>query len=138
MVESMQQSSATPKNRDVGRGLRKIVACSQPYLAVASCIYSFWHGVIPTSYFIFNDFYTCFTHFSLTVNISTNRGLPSPSTDGVYLDIYPDIVRAHPMYTLERSCASSISENTHARNGILTRKMASHIAETSGSHKIAF
>ena len=30
-------------------GLRKIVACSQPYLAVASCIYSFWHGVIPTS-----------------------------------------------------------------------------------------
>ena len=40
-----------PKKRDVGRGLRKIVACSQPYLAVASCIYSFWHGVIPTSYF---------------------------------------------------------------------------------------
>ena len=62
-VESMQQSSATPKNKDVGRGLRKIVACSQPYLAVLSCIYSFWHGVIPTSYFIFNDFYTCFTHF---------------------------------------------------------------------------
>ena len=78
-----------PKNRDVGRRLRKIVACSQPYLAVASCIYSFWHGVIPTSYFIFNDFYTCFTHFSLTVNISTNRGLPSPSTDGVYLGYLP-------------------------------------------------
>ena len=55
----MQQSSATPKNKDVGRGLLKIVACSQPYLAVLSCIYmySFWHGVIPTSYFIFNDFY---------------------------------------------------------------------------------
>ena len=29
-------------------------------LAVPSCIYSFWHGVIPTSYF---DFYTCFTNF---------------------------------------------------------------------------
>ena len=27
--ESMQQSSATLKNRDVGIGLRKIVACSQ-------------------------------------------------------------------------------------------------------------
>ena len=39
----------TPKNKDVGRGLRKIVAYSQPYLAVLSCIYSFWHGVIPTS-----------------------------------------------------------------------------------------
>ena len=73
MVESMQQSSATPKNRDVGRGLRKIVACSQPYLAVASCIYSFWHGVIPMIFtLIFNDFYTCFTNF-----LSTNRGLPS-------------------------------------------------------------
>ena len=32
-------------------------------LVVPSCIYSFWHGVIPTSYFIFNDFYTCFTNF---------------------------------------------------------------------------
>ena len=32
-------------------------------LAVPSCTYSFWHGVIPTSYFIFNDFYTCFTNF---------------------------------------------------------------------------
>ena len=28
-------------------------------LAVPSCFNSFWHGVIPTSYFIFNDFYTC-------------------------------------------------------------------------------
>ena len=31
-VESMQQSSATLKNQDVGIGLRKIVACSQPRL----------------------------------------------------------------------------------------------------------
>ena len=31
-IESMQQSSATPKNQDVGRGLRKIVACSQSSL----------------------------------------------------------------------------------------------------------
>ena len=41
-------------------GLRKIVACSQSILlAVPSCFDSFWHGLIPTSYFIFNDFYTC-------------------------------------------------------------------------------
>ena len=26
-----------------------------------TCIYSLWHGVIPRSYFIFNDFYTCHT-----------------------------------------------------------------------------
>ena len=28
-IENIQQSSATPKNHDVGRGLRKIVACSR-------------------------------------------------------------------------------------------------------------
>ena len=38
-------------------------------LAVPSCIYSFWHGVIPTSYFIFNDFYTCFTNFLSRVSL---------------------------------------------------------------------
>ena len=38
-------------------------------LVVPSCIYSFWHGVIPTYmyYFIFYDFYTCFTDLALTV-----------------------------------------------------------------------
>ena len=41
-----------PKNQDVGMGLRKIVACSQPYLAVPSCIYSFWYSVIPTTYLV--------------------------------------------------------------------------------------
>ena len=33
-IESMQQSSDTPKNQDVRRGLQKIVACSQSSLAV--------------------------------------------------------------------------------------------------------
>ena len=50
----MQQSSATPKKQDVGIGLQKMVACSQ---SSSQCIYSFCHGVIPTSYFIFNEFY---------------------------------------------------------------------------------
>ena len=48
-VESMQQSSATTSLHLGFWGLRKIVACSQPYLAVPSCR----HGVIPTSYLIF-------------------------------------------------------------------------------------
>ena len=133
MIESMQQSSATPKNRDVGRGLRKIVACSQPYLAVASCIYSFLARCHP--YILFH-FYTCFTHFSLTVNISTNRGLPSPSTDGVYLDIYPDY-RSRAPYIYAHALALS-SKIRMREMELLTRKMASHIAETSGSHKVAF
>ena len=63
-----------PETDDVEIGLRKIVACSQPYLAVPSCIYSF--GTVSSLHLNY-DFYTCFTHFSLTVSISTNRGLPS-------------------------------------------------------------
>ena len=39
----------------VQTGLQNIVACSQPYLVVRSCVYSFWHGM-PTSYFTYNDF----------------------------------------------------------------------------------
>ena len=41
-------------------------------LAVPSCIYNVWHGVIPTSYFIFNDFYTCFTS-RLSLDCSARR-----------------------------------------------------------------
>ena len=40
-VESMQQSSATPSPHLCFSGFRKIVACSQPYLAVLSCIYKY-------------------------------------------------------------------------------------------------
>ena len=43
----MQQSSATPKNQDVGSGLGKILACSiKILLAVPSCFNSFWYGVM--------------------------------------------------------------------------------------------
>ena len=49
MVECMQQSSVTPSLHLGFWGLQKIVACSQSYLAVPFCIYSFWHGIIPTS-----------------------------------------------------------------------------------------
>ena len=44
-------------------------------LAVPSCICSFWHGVIPTSYFIFNDFYTRFTNLLswLSLDCSVRR-----------------------------------------------------------------
>ena len=76
-VESMQQSSATPKNQDVGRGLRKIVACSQPYLAVLSCIYSFGYGVIPTSYFIFSPSFMqhTLTRIARAIDLACTRAL---------------------------------------------------------------
>ena len=44
----------------VFRGCGRLLHALNPTLqCMLSCIYSFWHGVIPTSYFIFNDFYTC-------------------------------------------------------------------------------
>ena len=84
-----------------------------------SCFNSFWHGVIPTSYFIIFTLVSLI--FSLTVSFSTNRGLPSltlrmvflPSTDG-YTWISTWISLARTLYI--HSCARSSSENTHARN----------------------
>ena len=55
----MQQSSATPSLHLWFLGVAEDCCMLSILLAVPSCIYSFWHGVIPTSYFIFNDFYTC-------------------------------------------------------------------------------
>ena len=60
-------------------------------------------------YILISDFYTCFTHFSLTVSISTNRGLPSLvlrmvflfSTDGYTWIIY--LARTLHIYTLMRA-----------------------------------
>ena len=61
-IESMQQSSATPKKQRCREGVAED-CCMLSILTVPSCFNSFWHGVIPTFYFIFNDFYTCSTHF---------------------------------------------------------------------------
>ena len=82
-------------------------------------------------YILFQIFTLVSLIFSLTVNFSTNRGLPSlalrmvflPSTDG-YTWISTRISLARTLYI--RSCARSSSENTHARN---RTRDSSHIAE---------
>ena len=50
----MQQSSATPKNRDVGIGLRKIVACSQSSLQclLVAILFGTVSSLHPTSFFM--------------------------------------------------------------------------------------
>ena len=55
----MQQSSATQSLHLWFLGVAEDCCMLSILLAVPSCFNSFWHGVIPTSYFIFNDFYTC-------------------------------------------------------------------------------
>ena len=60
-IESMQQSSATPSLHLWFLGVAEDCCMLSILLAVPSCFNSFWHGVIPTSYFVFNDFYTCLT-----------------------------------------------------------------------------
>ena len=55
-------------------------------LVVPSCICSFWHGVIPTSYFIFNDFYSCFSNFYSGLALTIARGeMPYVYTYVVYI-----------------------------------------------------
>ena len=71
----MQQSSATPYLHLSFWGLWKIVACSQSYLAGLSCVNSFRHSVIPTSYCIFNEFYTCI-HVSRQLFLSQDGETP--------------------------------------------------------------
>ena len=83
----MQRSSATPKNQDVAR---KIVACCSAFL--------FWHGTIPTSYFIFLHFFPYHNHSklaSLEQCIYTNAGR-GRTTAHVQ-------IRTHPQY-VHNSC----------------------------------
>ena len=104
----MQQSSATPKHKDVGRELRKSVACSKSSSSQCFLFQQFLARCHPYILFL-----TCFTHFFPTVSFSTNRGLPSqalrmvnrflPSTDG-YTWIATRISLARTLYI--RSCAS--------------------------------
>ena len=61
-IESMQQSSTTQSLHLWFLGVAEDCCMLSILLAVPSCFNSFWHGVIPTSYFIFNDFYTCTKH----------------------------------------------------------------------------
>ena len=56
----MQQSSATPKNQKCREGVAEVCCMLLILLAVPFCFNSFWHSVIPTSYFIF---YACSTNF---------------------------------------------------------------------------
>ena len=66
----MQQSSATPKNQRCRDWVAEDSCILSILLAVPSCIYSFWHGVIPISYL---DFYTCFTNFLCRLNLECNK-----------------------------------------------------------------
>ena len=70
----MQQSSATPKNQDVGIGLRKIVACSH---SSSQCLLvSAVFGTVSshTSYFIFNDFHTSLSCRYMLLSHTYNSG----------------------------------------------------------------
>ena len=80
-------------------------------LAVPSCFNSFWHGVIPTSYFIFNDFYTCSciklaTHTNIIyVKIVTRLCSLNPLEDIVSSEVRVDIgISCSTAISLEHTC----------------------------------
>ena len=77
-------------------------------LAVPSCSYSFWHGVIPTSYFIFNDFYTCIiTVACMAMQTSCNSSLQEKRTaiqeqyEKEYIEVLSLFTITTCMYTLK-------------------------------------
>ena len=75
-IESMQQSSATPSLHLWFLGVAEDCCMLSILLAVPSCFNSFWHGVIPTSYFIFNDFYTCIPDVAFPASDSVLKDSP--------------------------------------------------------------
>ena len=56
--------------------------CCQPYLALPSCIYSFWHGVIPI------DFYTCVYPYYPHIDEHVDAGLHVVGTKLSYRHVH--------------------------------------------------
>ena len=86
-------------------------------LAVPSCFYSFWHGVIPTPYFIFNDFYTCFTNFfsKLSLDCSARRDairvrIIFTRATRIHVRTRMRIVRANKTEIVTCTCARAIND----------------------------
>ena len=111
----MQQSSATPSLHLWFWGVAEDCCMLSLLLAVPSCIYSFWHGVIPTSYFIFNDFYTCSI---IHVSPSVYTKLPSciysfwhgviPTSYFIFNDFYTCIICIVPVFCSSGSLSLTI------------------------------
>ena len=76
-IESMQQSSATPSLHLWFLGIAEDCCMLSILLAVPSCFNSFWHGVIPTSYVIFSDFYTCIRYKCIYMYIHISHDIYS-------------------------------------------------------------
>ena len=84
----MQQSSATPSLHLDFWGVAEDCCMLSILLAVPSCTYSFWHGVIPTSYFIFILVYTIYEgeeSVEICVN-ATTPGIPAEFVINVAVD----------------------------------------------------
>ena len=63
----MQLSSATPKNQDVGIGVARLLHALTPPRSAFFYLYSFWHGVIHTSYFMIFILISFYPGLALTV-----------------------------------------------------------------------
>ena len=67
----MRETSVKVIKNEVGCRDGVAEDCSQINLAVPSCIYSFWHSVIRTSYFLFNDLLRTPGMYDETLQVST-------------------------------------------------------------------
>ena len=87
----MQQSSATPKNKDVGIGLRKVVACSHSssQCLLVSTVFGTVSSLHPTSFLMIFTLVSLFFLSRLSLDCSARR-------DGIarYTYTYSASVRA--------------------------------------------
>ena len=65
----MQQSSATPSLHLVFRGCGRLLHTHTPTSQGLSCITSFWHGVIPISFFILMIFIHCHSSHDICTEV---------------------------------------------------------------------
>ena len=95
-IESMQQSSTTPFLHLWFLGVAEDCCMLSILLAVPSCFNSFWHGVIPTSYFIFNDFYTCNNYILHTYCQKVKRDVirTIPGQREMFGEVYKSLLHA--------------------------------------------
>ena len=83
----MQQSSATPKNQDVGIGLRKIVACSQSssQCLLVSTVFGTVSSLHPTSVLMIFILVSLIFLSRLSLDCSARRAL---TVRGIYSYVY--------------------------------------------------
>ena len=120
-VESMQQSSATLKNQDVGIGLQKFVACSQPCLRclLISVVFGMVSSLHPTSFLMI---------FILIFNVQSCRYMLLLSHTIIILSFWTSTEVAPRCARLRMRTRAHIIAEVYTRVSVRTRRNYDNMA----------